>query len=424
VRWIWLVALAACGDNVSPRLAQIRYDIDGVELADPQHFHDLQRDEDCVATPWADGATYCTPAFTPAAYLDPICSDPVAQTADSPSGYAATYFVLNGTVSLRRLHPIQREVAPPDEYWVLEGTECIGPYAGDSTTHFAALGPELDETRFVRIRKAPLEGDGRIQRLAVTTDDGLHILTGFHDRTLDTDCSLEFTSDVASPRCVPDASRATLFDDAACSRPVLVAPGQEPAFARYGDDACPTYAPVGDDVTGRPVFGVRGDTCAPVTLPEPYPLFSVGAPLDLAVVTREPGTGDRIQPITVVTGRLRGPDTAVHDTRLGVDCRPGMLAGSPRCLPATTSVVSYYIDDQCRDPIDVAIVTDGACSPLPRYASGTDTIYALGDAVPMQLYEVSTGDRCMPFAPLPPQVAHLLGPALPPETFAAANVRY
>lgn len=424
MRWIWLLAVWACGDNVTPRLAQVRYAIEGVEVADPQLFHDRARDEECTAMPWADGATYCTPAFTPAVYTDPICSQPLAQTVAPPSGYVATYFVLRGQVSLRRLHTVAGEVPPPAQYWLLDGPECVGPYAGDATTHFAAVGAELDESQFVRLRRSPPEGDGRVQRIAIDTDDGLHLPAGFHDRTLATDCSLEHATDADSPRCVPDAVFATLFGDAACSQPVLVAPAQPPAFARYGNADCPSYAPLADDVTGQPTFDINTGQCTPVTLPDGYQLFSVGATLDLPAVTRERGAGARIQPITAVTGGLRIADTSVHDLALGVDCRPGLLAGTSRCLPATTTITSYFIDDQCRDAIDVAFVAAGSCAPLPRYASGVDAIHAIGDPVPSPLYEVSTGDRCVPYAPPSPLVAHLVGPPLPLETFAAADVRY
>ena len=424
MRWLLLGFVCACGDNVTPRLRQVRYDIAGVEVPDPRLFHDLQRDEDCVATPWADGATYCTPAFTPAVYTDPICSQPLAQTADAPAGYAATYFALRGEVSLRRLRPVVSEVPPPAQYWVLDRTECIGPYAGDASMHFGALGGELDESQFVRLRRSAPQGDGRVQRIALDTDDGQRFPTGFYDRALATGCSLEHTSDVASPRCVPDAIAATLFGDASCSQPVLVAPPELPAFARYGANDCPTYAPLADDVSGQPVFGVRGGQCAPVTLPEAYELYSVGAPLELPVVTRDRGDGMRIQPITVVTGDVRVADLAVHDGELGVDCRPGLLAGTSRCLPETADTVTYFIDEQCRDPIDVALLADGSCAPQPRYALHAGEIHAIGEPVPGQLFEVSTGDRCMPHVAAPPLVAHLIGPALPAETFVAADVRY
>jgi hypothetical protein len=425
VRWIWLFTVVGCGDNVTPRLEQVRYDVDGIEVADPRLFHDLARGEDCVATPWADGATYCTPAYSDAVYTDPICSKPLARTIDPPSGYAATYFILNGQATLRRLHSVLAEVPPPPQYWVLQGAECQGPYVGDASAHFAAVELPLDETQFVRLRRSAPEGDGRIQRISFDTSDGLHVPAAFRDRELTTDCTLEFARDVASPRCVPGAAAAaTVFGDDACSQPVLVAPERPPTFATFGTADCPSYALLAGDVTGQPVFDRRTGQCAPVTLPEGYPLYSVGAPLDLAVVTRERGIGTRIQPITVVSGTLRVADTAVHDTQLAADCWPGLLAGTSRCLPATTGILTYFIDDQCRDPIDVAFLEDGTCSPQPRYAARPDEIHAIGEPVPMELYEISTGDRCVPFSATPPLVAHLVSPPLTPETFAAADVRY
>ncbi len=411
---------------MTPRLEPVRYDIAGIEVDDPVRFHDRARGEDCSAMTWADGATYCTPAHTDAVYTDPLCTSPLARTQDAPTGYVATYFNLRGDVSLRRLWPVVAEVAPPSQYWVLEATECIGPYAGDSSMHYATVSPELDETHFVRLLRSAPQGNARVQRIAIDTDDGMHVVSAFHDRTIGADCALEYPSDVASPRCVPEAAPfTTLFSDASCSQPLLQVPADPPAFAQFGTTDCPSYGAVTDEVTGTPVFDQVSGTCTPVTLPHGYRVYAVGAALDLQQVTRETGAAARIEPVTVVTGSEKAADTFVHDNQLAADCSPGLLAGSWRCLPAVAQITSsYFIDDQCQDPIDVALVPRSACAPAPKFAYEPETIHAIGDAVPMQLYEVSTGDRCVPYNPVPPLIAHLVGPPLPAETFAAADVRY
>ena len=46
------------------------------------------------------------------------------------------------------------------------------------------------------------------------------------------------------------------------------------------------------------------------------------------------------------------------------------------------------------------------------------------DRVTVPLFEASTGDRCVPYEPVAPLVAHAAGPPMPPGTFAAADVRY
>ena len=424
MRWIWLLALLACGDNVIPRLERVHYDIAGVEVDDPELFHDRLRDEDCTAMKWADGATYCTPQYTDAVYSDPICTHPLAHASDVPAGYVGTYFVLRGDASLRRLWPVAAEITTPAQYWVLESGSCLGPYSGDSNTHYAAVGAELDESHFVRVRRSAPAGSGRVQLVALDTDDGLHVPLALHDRTLSTDCDLEFAQDVDHARCVPAGAVAgTLFRDAGCSEPVLLSP-DPPPFARYGASDCPTYATVGDEVTGEQLFDITDGVCGPVTLPNGYRQFAVGAPLDLPVVTRERGAGTRIQPIARVAGAVRIPDGWVHDTQLAADCRPGLLAGTHRCMPATTDVTSYFIDDQCRDPIDVAFIPESACAPAPKFAFRPEAVHPIGERVPMQLYEVSTGDRCVPYAPQPPYVAHMIGPPLPLDTFAPADPRY
>jgi len=426
VRWIWLLALLACGDNVTPRLEPVRYAIAGVEVADPRVFHDRARGEDCAAVSWADGATYCTPTYSDAVYTDPICTQPMARTVDLPSGgYAATYFILRGQATLRRLHPVLGEVPPPAQFWVLRDATCVGPYTGDATARFGAVGPELDESAFVRLRRSAPEGSGRLQLIAWYTDDGLHAPAGFHDRTLGADCTLADHADADAVACEPDAQQADGFSDPACTRPVVQTVTSPPAFAWYYTGACPTYAAVGDEVIDQTLYGLSGSACTRAQLPDGWREFALGDPIELATMTRERGAGARIQPITLVAKGLRTPDDLVHDTALATDCHPGPLAGTTRCVPATTTaIVSYFIDDTCLDPIDVALVPTGTCTSPPRFAFRPDAFHAIGEPVPMQLYEVSTGDRCVPYTPAPPYVARMVGPPLPLETFVAADVRY
>src|SRR5205085_12332231 len=65
------LALVACGDNQEIRttsgsrlrLAWVDFG-GGVRLLSPTDLWDAERQEACVAWPWTDGNTYCTPSAT------------------------------------------------------------------------------------------------------------------------------------------------------------------------------------------------------------------------------------------------------------------------------------------------------------------------------------------------------------------------
>ena len=233
------------------------------------------------------------------------------------------------------------------------------------------------------------------------------------------DCELANDVDTTSSPCVPeDALRTTVFGDPGCTQPVLVTPDEPPAFA-YTSDACPHYAPVADELTTNTVFQPSQAGCVATTITG-HRVFALGAPVDLPTITREPAGTGRIHPIAQVADGVRLADAAVHDDELAADCQPGLLAHTTRCLPAVAEITSYFIDDQCRDPIEIAFVTDTTCSPAPRFGYTTDAFYALGEPAPMQLYQVSTGDSCVPYSPAPPLIARLVGPALPLDAFLPA----
>lgn len=415
MRWIWLVVLCACGDNVTPRLTPLTYDLAGTTFTMPQQFHDRQRDEDCSPVTWADAATYCTPAYQDAVYTNSGCSEPIAQ---GDAAYVATYFSLGGQTSLRRLHPVEEHTAAPAQYWQLAQGSCTGPFTPDPTTTWHTLGAELDESAFVRLYRSAPEGRGRLQQIAWNTRDGLHAFAGLHDRDLAIDCALAPEQDAGTVACMPIGTvPTTLFADPACTVRAILSSDQMPAFAKWD---CMTVAPVTTELPGPNVYA-RNDagTCRMVTVLNTR-IFAVGAPVELVTLDRERGAGDRIAPITLVAGDLRIPDAWVHDTQLDVDCQPGLLSRELRCLPAvTSSVETYYTDDQCAQAIDVALIDPAACEAPAHYAYRPDAFHRIGATVTQQLYVPSTGDRCMAGL-IPGLEPHAIGGPLPVETFVPA----
>jgi hypothetical protein len=427
VRWIWLVLLAACGDNVEPRLSVVRYAFDtGGELADPRLLHDRLRGEDCAAVRWSDAATYCTPAYTDAAYTDPVCKTPIARSQTPATGYVATYFSLGGVTSVRRLHPIADETAPPAQFWVLDGATCNGPFPGDPTEHYYALGDELDTSAFVRLRRSTLQGKTRLEVVTWSTDDGVQVPAAIHDNQIASDCVLADHHDAAQVACEPaGAPPATYFADAGCTEPVVVVYGEPPSLASFAVGTCHAYASPVNEVIDAPLYTTNATGCVAAVPPPGSRQFALGEPVTLAMLARARGDGTRIRPVSLTAADVNAPDDLAFDSALAADCAPGELDGGVRCLPpAPLPVISYFTDDRCVATIDVALVDESACTLAPRFAHGASGLQAIGDRVTVPLFEISTGDRCVPYQPTAPLVAHAAGPPLPAGTFAAADVRY
>ena len=425
MRWIWLVVIAACGDNTEQRLSVVRYAFeDGTVLADARLFHDLQRDEDCSAVRWSDAATYCTPAYAPAAYTDPICKTPIARSPDAP--YVATYFTLDGETSVRRLHPVASEVAPPAQFWLYNGTECNGPFPGDASEHYDSLDDELDPSAFVRLRRSDPAGKRRLEVIRWSTDDGLSAPAAIHDNDLASDCVLADHHDAEQVACEPEgAPPAAYFADAGCTEPVVVVYGEPPPLASFAVGTCHAYAAPHNEVIQAPLFTMNVTGCMAAAPPPGSRQFALGEPVSLAMLSRARGDAPRIELVSLTADAVAAPDDLVFDRTLAADCRPGELAGGLRCLPpASLAVTPYFTDEHCIDTIDVVLVDETACTPAPRFAHSDAGLRAIGDRVTVPLFEVSTGDQCVPYEPIAPLVAHAAGPPLPPGTFAAADVRY
>ena len=408
MRWIWLAVLVACGDNVVPRLEAVTYDLDGATYVAAGQFHDRARGESCTSVRWGDGATYCTPALASTAYTDGNCSQLVAMAS---SGYVASMSAF-GLHSLRAISPR----APLAQYWLMTNGVCTGPYPAAADSMWGDIaGDELDESAFVRLYRSAPEGSGRLQVISLYTLDGLRIPIELYDSELKVECDFGEGRDRDHVSCAPSgAFDVDHYADASCTVPLVVAPGDAPAFVRIDCDA---YAAVGDEVTS-PVYEVTSNGCQPAQLPTGWHVYSVGgSPVQLADATRVRQGDARIQPIEIVAGTARVADRYLHDTMLDADCWLMPYSDALRCVPPAAPISTYFAEDTCMVERDVAVLDAHVCGAPERFAF-RDAYHAVGAIVTDALYVPSTGDRCM-LQP-PDGEPHAIGPALAAETFVPA----
>lgn len=409
MRWIWVVLLAACGDNVVPRLEPVTYDLAGTPYVSPVFFHDRARDETCGPVGWADGATYCTPSLLPVAYLDAACSEAVAM---GDTGYAPTMFTIAGKRSVRRVHPVVPR-ATPAQYWISGNGSCDGPYPAAADMKWGDLSSdELDESAFVRLYRSAPEGSSRLQVVALNTLDGIHAPRAMHDRDLGFDCVFVDGRDRDRVACLPpDAADAAFFLDESCTQRAIVVDGAPPSLARLG---CESFARVGAEMTGGAVYTLVDGACAQQQIGGR--VYEVGEPVEVAYATREREGHGRIQPIDDVAGLARIPDGLLYDAVLGADCGLSPVDGVTRCLPAAAPLATYFTDALCTMPRDVAVLSS-TCGAPERFAF-RDAYHAIGAVVTDPLYVPSTADTCM--VQPPAGEPHDVGPVLAAETFVPA----
>lgn len=390
------------------------YQVGDVTYTRAGQFHDTQRDEDCNPWGWADGATYCTPAFHDAFYADSGCSDAIAPITVH---YTPTYFTIAGLTSLRRLHPVTPSTRTPAQYWLRSQDTCTGPYPSPPGAQWGEVGDELDETAFVRLLRSAPEGDGRLQTIAWHTSDGLYQPMGFHDRELGADCivTTEFGRDRDHVVCAPPAQPLYYYADAACTHPVVVADPEETSpIITLG---CEMFARAGSVRSGD-VYGGFGGTCQPTTVPDGFQQYEVGAPFQAPVLSRVRAGSGRIQSITLVAGNVHVPDRFLHDTMLDEDCEPAPGIDMTRCLPTYQNIDTYYRDDHCMQTVGIVSENVGTCDAPVQYGRDPDGFHEVGAIVTGPLYVPSTGDICM--AQPPSGEPHEVGPALPVDTFVPA----
>jgi hypothetical protein len=429
--WVVVGALVACGDNLAPDTADPRsgsrlqlqyfeYEDGTRQLAD-RGFFDAARDEPCRSLQWSDGFTYCTPEAHPAIYTNADCTLELGRVPveSVPASYFLHRFHVAGDFMPSRLYRRAAAAPAPAGAYELRDDGCAGPVELPSSDLFFELGDELrkpswwSSPRAARDRPAPRAADRDEHRWYARPD---------RDPRSRARCRLHRRASERAGGGVRAGARdlAIYYHDAACTEPALSAP-ERPGIGAYASDGCAAYHAVGTQVGATPVFR-KTPTCTATIAPSNEQLFLLGDPLELATIERlRADAGRRLQSISIAGVA----DNHVFDTELGSDCRPVELGGTLRCIPHHALTHPVFVDDLCLVPALVALVATRSCEPAVTYASrvvdGGFELHAIGAASGM-VYEVSTGDRCLPYESPAGFAVHDVGPAIPLERFAPATL--
>jgi hypothetical protein len=441
MRWLALVACAACGDNIAQRddlfapvsggriaLQKYRYD-DGTELAVSTEFYDLQLHTRCSPQRWPDGALRCVPVADDAVYRDAGCSQliGVARAIAEP-----TLFLVHDTLPAGRV--VARVVragaaaSPIAQFWETAGGACVGPTPIAPGATFFDVGDEVAPDAQAAFHDHEV-GGGRLGLQIRETDDGLRVLAGLRDRELDAACVATVEGD-GGAACEPsDAAPASLYRDPGCGEPVVASAAPvAPRFARLADPSgCARYYRVGDEMS-PPIFRRDGDACMPADAPVGGRLYALAEPVELAALGRaREVAGRRLERVVLDPGvdpGSAGPqfyDDRLFDTALGADCRPRIVRGAIRCFPANAPTTPTLFFEGCAVAAAVAELPQHSCEPLAFATSNRPfQIRPIGDPSAAKLFRLDSGGVCQPYTSAPGTELRTLGAPIDPATFPLA----
>ena len=428
-------ACGVCGDNLAgtgePRSGsrlKIGWHVyeDGTRQRETTWYHDAARDERCAPRTWSDGHRYCAPAAGEAVYTSSACDEAVARVPAGtvPPTYAIAPFYLRGQPLPSRLFRVGARTGEPGGVWQRHQAGCTGPMPVAAGFDYHAIAKEVPITELVAIRHGAPRGDGALQVLDDTSDDGLHVPAAVFDRDAVTECMLEARANAATVDCAPgDSALISYAADAACSEPKLAVTGPVPATARQYSDvtSCWTYYDIGMQTSPLPLYEDVGGHCLAVSPPDGPRYFLTAGKRTLPALDRVREVSERrLLRIERVHGDVRIDDPLLFDSELAADCRRDALG---RCVPDTDArVLPYFSDDTCGEPIDLAFVPSGACDPPARYARSGDAIHPLLARYEAPIYELSTGDRCGLYVAPVPLEPWSIGPAQPASSFLTSEL--
>jgi hypothetical protein len=410
-----LIALAACGDDITPRLSPARfvYD-DGTEQIDRHQLFDRSLDTLCTPIEFSDGHKYCTPPTDPASYVDASCTRVVGRVAkgSQPVGYFATKYLGEGGDGDDRTSRVFRAGAAaerPTQRWEKYNFGCVAHPLDEAFDYYEVIEE-------IELGQVKLEPWFRTAELVVDAWQA----PALRVPTLIENCDVIEKPNAVETTCVPTRREEIRFyADPACTKPAVLGVPLEPWITYEHDPStdCVTFWDVASSAELAVVYDRVGSLCLeePFEMPVPMGLLE---PVDGPAIARTPTGTSRLQLVRLATLPLH--DDLVHDTHLGADCR--RLADG-RCVPATTAKVeSWFADPGCGIPIDVAMIRTGGCNvPMP-YAERESAFYPVKESYAAQLYQLSTGDTCQIYNPPAPFVAHSIGPALGEDAFARATL--
>lgn len=403
---IALIVLTACGDNREPprlTVARFVYD-DGSEQIDRAQLFDRDLQTLCTPERLSDGSSYCVPRAGTAIYVDAHCARVVGRVlgGTEPPPYFATSYTMLDTTLRSHVYPAGTRDVPPSARYEMHDGECIGPISIDDGFDYYTVGASLDlaRVRFV--------ADGDVETLVA---DGIQLPWRF------TTCELLSKPDQASATCPPaNLAQIAYYGDAMCSIPLIHARAR-PALGFVEMETCRHYFEVGNALLPPALYERIDNMCVVSSVSGPTLFYSVGRPVEVPKLERVAMGTTRLQPITI------GPlvDELMHDTKLGVDCQRDQ---ANRCVPAgAAKVESWFTDNQCGTPIDVAMVPTGGCAPATKYARRGDNFFVIGEPYTPPLFQLEPGDRCDFYIPPSTVAPHTLGAPVSDFAVGALDTR-
>ncbi len=405
--------VAGCGDNApTGPVAGTRLALTGVSFSDgdlvetdPTTFYDRSRNETCTLEVWSDGATHCTPAATELVYRDADCS---TAALVGELRYVRIPFA-PGDPRISRLRAAG-DRAGTGTYFQREDAGCISHSTAESI--YAVSDSELTADAFARVRKLADATTERLAAVRAESDDGLRIQVAYHDTLLDLDCAPRSVPGGLVTECAPTRTvPPSYFADATCTTVTASRASAATADAIEATiDGCPVdlaFGP-GADVLfdGTPAHCIQNTTLSASDF------LIAGDPLALVPLART------IEPASSRFALITN-DTLVHDNQLGIDCAPS----GGRCVPPTegTYLAPLFRDDACTEAITEAYVPTRTCGAELAYATDGTQLFPIGAIDPGPLYTISTSEICAPMLPVAGFTPHLLGTAVPLETFGTAT---
>ncbi|HTL35211.1 MAG TPA: hypothetical protein VL326_18915 [Kofleriaceae bacterium] len=406
--------LAACGDNVEPRLVPARfvYD-DGTEQIDRHQLFDRTLGLACTPTQFSDGKKYCAPPMDQALFTNAACTRVVglAPADRPPREFFATSFSLDDEASPSRVFrgggpPMGR----PAELYFRNAFGCWAASPPYGYVYYE-LAEELELAPPVRLEPWVRSGTYVVDAWRSV---GLLVPNAVED------CEIEDRPNDTSTFCRSSFPQADFYADSACTELIGYGVPSDPNWTTSTHDdvtTCTMYWRVGTTRHVTSVFRRSAGLCVEEPFPSDVPV-GILTPTDGPRLPRKIMGNGRIRPILLEGLPLF--DDLLHDDLLDTDCR---RLEDGRCVPGTTAVVeSWFADPACGQPIDVAMVPTGGCrAPMP-YAERAGMFYPVRAPYAAQLYQLSTGDTCQIYNPPAPFVAHSIGPALGADAFARATL--
>ena len=441
-----VAALGACGDNeptfevLEPtsgtRLAIEQYLFtDGTRLPQPTAFYDRRIHARCTPQEWIDGVVRCVPDAEEAFYRETTCETLFGRaTMKFPTHFIARDTrASDGARGLARAFEVGAKADPIEQYFLRVGQAedgtpiCTGPFTfppPEEGTQFYELAGEVGGEDLVPIIDDEL-GAGRLGLAVRRSADGALVPLGFRDRELGVACA-PTARENESGACVPiDASPAPYFADPGCTAPALLVPADAapPAVARSDDgDGCPAYHTVAAAPAPR-AYVATNSGCASVQTS--LRVFPLGPIADLAPVTRtvDAAPKRRLQRILASEADLHVYGDRLYDTATRAECELRLVGDTQRCLPTVLAPVVDAYQPGCTIARPLAEVPDRACVQA-RFAATlaeTPTLHAIGEPFTGRAYVIDVFGTCTPYVPTTGTTPHLVGPALPEDTFVAAT---